>query len=332
MGKPHRKGADHRKSLRLLEARDLLASRPYTARELAQVLGVDKRTALRYLLEDLQAIEVAKKGRSPQYQLLQSQELSPVEALVTHSALRMLYHHAPGHNPIYLEALLKLARRLPEPAQSVAIRSTEELGHRLSRRLDEGDALGKVAEAWFKRQVIAFDYQKPGGSGKPRENLLEVYFLEVSRTNLGMYVIGYERGYHRALRTYKLSRMRRVQLVGAPGAYTIPEDFDPRDYLSNAWGVVGSSGGVPVKVRLRIHPEAAYRILEGGYPNLHIASRLPDGGLEVCITVGTDNNNFPLELFSWVQSWGSRIEVLEPASFRERWLLEAQQVAALSAK
>lgn len=184
-----------------------------------------------------------------------------------------------------------------------------------------------VAQAWFKRQVIEFDYLKPGGSGRPRKNVLEVYFLEVSRTNLGMYVIGLERGYHRALRTYKLSRMRQVRAVDEPGAYTIPTHFDPRHYLSIAWGVVGRSGGAPVEVRLRICPEAAYRILEGGYPNLRIASRLPDGGLEVCILVGTDNLNFPLELLSWVQSWGARIEVLEPASLRQRWLEEAREVA-----
>ncbi|MBO1437418.1 WYL domain-containing transcriptional regulator [Meiothermus sp. CFH 77666] len=324
---PRRVSADHKKSLRLLEARDLLSTKPYTARELAQVLGVDKRTALR-LLEDLQAIEVAKEGRSPQYQLLQSQELSPVEALVTHSALRMLYHHTPGYEPTYLSALKKLARRLPSPAQELALKSTEDLEHRTLQHQDEGFAMAMVAEAWFKRQLIEFDYLKPGGSGRPRKNVLEVYFLEIARTNLGMYVIGYERN-RRALRTYKLSRMRRVRLVGEPGAYTIPKDFDPRHYLSNAWGVVGSSGGAPVEVRLRFRPEAAYRILEGGYPNLRIASRLPGGGLEVCITVGTTGDNFPLELLSWVQSWGPRVEVLEPEGLRQRWLEEARQVAVM---
>jgi len=323
--------AHHKKSLRLLEARDLLAARPYTAQELGDALGVSKRTALR-LLEDLQAIQVDKEGRSPRYQLLQSQELSPIEALITHSALRMLYHHTPGYEPTYLSALKKLALRLPSPAQELALKSTEDLERRTLQHRDEGLAMAMVAEAWFKRQLIEFDYLRPGGSGRPRKSVLEVYFLEISRTNLGMYVVGYERNYRKALRTYKLSRMRRVRIIGEPGAYTIPQDFDPRQYLSNAWGVIGSSGGSPVEVRLRIRPEAAYRILEGGYPNLRIASRLPDGGLEVCITVGTNNDNFPLELLSWVQSWGSRIEVLEPANLRQRWLSEAREVAALAKK
>ena len=319
--------ADHKKSLRLMEARELLAARPYTAQELARALGIAKRTALRYL-EDLQAIEVTKEGRSPRYQLLRSQELSPVEALVTHSALRMLYHHLPGYEPTYLSALRKLAQRLPSPAQELALKSTEDIERRTLQHQDKGQAMAAVAEAWFKRQVIEFDYHKPGDSGRPRKNVLEVYFLEVARTNLGMYVIGYERG-RQALRTYKLSRMRRVRAVGEPEAYTIPKDFNPRHYLSNAWGVVGSSGGTPVEVRLRFRPEATYRIEEGGYPNLGIVARHPDGGLEVCITVGTTGDNFPLELLSWVQSWGPRVEVLEPEGLRQRWLEEARQVVVM---
>ncbi|MCX7602306.1 MAG: transcriptional regulator, partial [Meiothermus sp.] len=130
--------ANHKKARRLMEARDLLLARPYTALELARALGVGKRTALRYLLEDLGAIEVGRQGRSPSYQLLQSQELSPVEALVTHSALRLLYHHTPGYEPTYLSALHKLARRLPQPAQALALKSTQDLAQRTLPHQDQG--------------------------------------------------------------------------------------------------------------------------------------------------------------------------------------------------
>lgn len=325
MGKTTRhEPATHEKARRLGEARRWLLARPYTAQELADALEVHLRTAQRYIA-DLGAVPLDDRSRPPRYRLLTSEDLSPVEALVTHSALRMLYHHAPGHNALYLEALLKLARRMPEPAQSVAIKSTEDLKRRLSHRLDEGDALGKVAEAWFRQQVLEFYYHKPGGSGQARRNEVEVYFIEVSRLNLGVYVIGYERGYHRSLRTYKLNRMSRIRPIGEERAYTIPADFDPRSYLSNAWGVVGNSGGEPVEVRLRFKKEAAYRLREGGYPDMELLD-LPEGGLEVRFTVGTDNHRFPLELLSWVQSWGPRVEVLEPENLRRRWLEEARQV------
>jgi predicted DNA-binding transcriptional regulator YafY len=81
-----------------------------------------------------------------------------------------------------------------------------------------------------------------------------------------------------------------------------------------------------VEVKLRFKKEAAYRIKEGGYPTLHITQHYPDGGLEVSIVAGTDKENFPLEILSWVQSWGQRVEVLEPQSLRERWLSEVRQV------
>lgn len=327
MAKSKPETANHKKALRLVEATELLRAKPYTAKELASVLNVDKRTALRYL-EDLQAVELEEGKRPPQYKLLENQDLNPVEALVTHSALRLLYHHTPGYNPIYFSALNKLARRLLEPAQSVALKSTEDLKKRFTT-WDEGETLARVAEAWFKQRIIAFDYVAPGGSGKPRKNRVEVYFIEVARTNLAPYVIGYERGYHKALRTYKLSRIHNLEYVSAEGAYTIPPEFDPRFYLSNAWGVVGMSGGKPVEVRLKFHKDAAYRIEEGGYPNLQIAARNPDGSLEVSITVGTTGNGFPLELLSWVQSWGPRVEVLEPEGLRKRWLEEARMVAGL---
>lgn len=325
--------AHHKKSLRLMQIRELLRGKEYTSQQLVEAINshepeewVNLRTIQR-CLEDLirlKQVERDETSRPPRYKI--AERLSPVEALVTHSALRMLYHHTPGYNPLYFSALNKLAHQLPEPAQTVALQST---GEHKNRRLDEGDALEKVASAWFNRQVIEFDYLKPGGSGIYRKNILEVYFIEVSRANLALYVIGYEQGFHRAIRTYKLGRMRGVQLASKPQAYAIPPSFNPRTYLSNAWGVVGSSGGEPVTVRLRFKPEAAYRIREGGYPNVQQTRQLEDGSILVEIIVGTKENGFPLELLSWVQSWGSRVEVLEPQNLRQRWLEEARAVAQI---
>lgn len=328
--------AHHKKSLRLMQIRDLLRGKEHTSQQLVEAISAlapEERINLRTIqrcLEDLIRLNQVERDdtrRPPLYRI--SEKLSAVEALVTHSALRMLYHHTPGYNPHYFNALNKLARQLPEPAQTVALQSTLE--HK-NRRMDEGEALEAVAKAWFNRQIIEFDYLKPGGSGAYRKNILEVYFIEISRANLGLYVIGYERGFHKAVRTYKLGRMRGVRTVSHAGAYAIPHHFDPRGYLSNAWGVVGSSGGKPVAVRLRFRPEAAYRIREGGYPNLQQIGQLEDGSILVVIIVGTQEDGFPLELLSWVQSWGSRVEVLEPQNLRQRWLDEARLVAGLGDK
>jgi predicted DNA-binding transcriptional regulator YafY len=322
----------HHKSVHLMRIRDLLRGEARTAGHLLESLNasalnledrLELRTLQRYLQELVERwgeVEVDASRRPPVYRL--THKLNVVEALVTHSALRLLYHHTPGYNSTYASALNKLARQLPKPAQEIAIQSTQE--HK-NKGQEAGEALGLVAQAWFRRQRIAFDYRKPGGSGQERHNELDVYFIEVSRANLGLYVIGYEHGYHRAVRTFKLDRMRRVKLMGEAEAYKIPQDFDPRKFLSNAWGVVGSSGGEPAQVRLRFQPEAAYRIEEAGYPAME-RIYLSDGRVEVRFEVGTNKQNFPVELLSWVQGWGPRVEVLEPESLRQRWLEEARQI------
>jgi predicted DNA-binding transcriptional regulator YafY len=319
----------HRLHEHLQEICRLLAGKPYTTQQLLLRLQQDEpnlktRSVQRYLLSLKERGEVEKNSavRPPTYTLAQL-SLSPVEALVTHCALRLLYHHTPGYNAVYTKALKKLAEKLPEPAQSIALKSTDE--HK-NKHLDQGENLAVVAQGWFNGQRIAFEYLKPGGSGRPRRNELEVHFIEVNRSNLGLYVIGLETAYHKAPRTFKLDRMRGVHLIGEPKAYSIAATFDPKIYLSNAWGVVGSSGGKPVEVRLRFGPEEAYRLREAGYPNFDIRAQ-PDQSIEVRFTVGTTNDGFPLEVLSWVQSWGSRVEVLEPLALRKRWLEEALAVS-----
>lgn len=303
---------------------DLLRLKPRSTRELAERFGVPVRTVQRDLetLRDMgEGVEVVSRGLHaiPNTE----SKLNAVEALAIHAATRLLYHHAPVRNPFYLSAMEKLATLLPEPARKAAFQSSDEL----RERPGDDRSLELVARAWFEGRILTFEYRSPGGSGRWHKKDLEVYFIEVSRENLAPYVIGYERAFHKRVLTFKLSRMRQTRLLDE--IYTVPETFDPRVYLTNAWGVIGTSGGPVVQVRLKFTKEAAYRLPEGGYPNLMLEETLPDGSLTVSLSVGTDSKGFPLEILSWVQSWGARVEVLAPESLRQRWLAEARQVAAL---
>ena len=300
---------------------ELLRSRPRSTAELAAHFGVPRRTVQR----DLQALRetgepITELSRGRYAMPASPSSLNPVEALAVHAATRLLHHHAPARNPHYVSALTKLAAMLPEPARTVALASTEEL----RERPGDDRALELAARAWFEGRVLTFEYRAQGGSGRWRKNELDVYFIEISRDNLAPYAIGYERSYHQRVLTFKLSRMRHARLLDE--SYTIPGNFDPRAYLSGAWGIMGTSGGPLVSASLRFTPEAANRIREGGYPNLRVTAELPDGGLEVSVEVGTDDKGFPREILPWVQSWGPRVEVLEPEALRRRWLDEARQV------
>lgn len=317
--------AHHRKDKHLNEAKRLLRDAPRTREKLQELLGVTKASAVRYLNE----LGAVKDDSFPPLWSLPVEIFSPIQALITHTALRMQYHAAPGDNSVYFEALKAVAENLPDPARGIALKSTEQLKHLKRNAKDEGAAFTTVAQAWFNRQVIQFDYQKPG-EPLQRGKRLEVRLIEVSRANQGIYVIGRD-PVRDVARTYKLQRMRKVELIGAPQAYPLDDPaYDPQNYLSHAWGVVGQSGGGSVRVRLRIKKEAVYRILEESYPSLEIGVKDKEGNLEVGLTVGTYSDGFPLEVLSWVQSWGARIlDVIEPKSLRERWIKEARQVAAL---
>ncbi len=313
------------KSSRIPELRDRLMGRWMSVQELSHDFALSARTIQRYLRE-MQGLE-QDCSHPPKYRVGTSADLDPVEALITHSAVRMLYHHAPGYNPVYLRTLEKLAWKIYEPVQGILKASTSDLKSRVIDRLDEGDALSKIASAWLGGSVIDFMYLSTSGSGQLRRNELEVYFVEVSRSNLGMYVIGYERGFHHKMRTYKINRMSQVRVLNEK--YKIPADFDPKNYLSNAWGVVGKTGGPPVEVVVQFGPSEIYRVKELVFPGLTIDWH-EDKSAVVRFKVGTDTHGFPIELLSWVQGWGSRIDVLAPQDLRERWLQEAQQVASRS--
>jgi predicted DNA-binding transcriptional regulator YafY len=314
---------------RLLEIIKLLRAKPRTVRELFNALGGSRSTIHRDL-DDLKTLEIGVEhnARTHTYSIAERPSaLGPVEALATHAAVRLLHHHAPTTNAFYTLALEKLASQLPESIRPIAQQSTVRRHTTISDQHTEDSRLEIITRAWMLRQVVQFEFikdQQRGGSGQKRINELEVYFIEVSRTNLAIYVIGRERTFHRGVRTYKLSRIHKPILLH--DMYEIPSDFNPADYLSDAWGVIGKSDGQSVTVRLRFAPEARYRIEEGGFPNVKSRQNLPDGSIEVEITAGTDNTGLPRELLPWIQSWGPRVEVIEPQNLRQRWLEEARAV------
>ncbi len=303
---------------RLLEMRELLRARAWSIKELAEHFGTSRRTIER----DLQAL--AKIGDTPirvargRYRLhATSSPLNPVEALAVHAATRLLYHQTPAPNRYYVRALDKLAAMLPEPARTLTQESIRPL-----RQAGDDRPLELVAQAWFNQNYLAFDYQA-AGSKNWHKNELAVYFVEVNRQNLSLYAIGYERSYHRAIRTFKLTRMRNPRLLN--DTYEIPSDFSPQAFLKHAWGLVG--GDRSVRVRLKFSPEAAPRVLEQDFPGLEVEQTLPDGSLVAGLEVGVDHDGFPTEILPWVQSWGPRVEVLEPENLRRRWREEALALA-----
>ncbi|MDO4264131.1 MAG: WYL domain-containing protein [Deinococcus sp.] len=307
------------KARRLTEIPRELASRHRTAAQLAEQFGVGIRSIQRdlYALEKMGYAITFKPHSSPRAYCIEERGrgLTAPEALAAFTALRLAYHQSPGQNRHVRDALDRIAEMLPPELRHTLNDSVVDNG---AAQLGERD-LEWVSQAWLERRVLRFDYQRPGGELE-RGNELCVYFIEISRTNLAPYVIGLEQKRRRAVRTFKLSRMLNLQVLDS--SYEPDPGFDPRTFLSDAWGVIG--GGQPITVRVRFTPDTAYRVLEGGYPNMR-HQQLADGSVEAEFCAGADASGLPRELMPFLLGWGPRAEVLAPPHVREHWLAELRE-------
>lgn len=329
--------ADLGKAERLFRIARLLRDGHPTVRDLAARLfptasvggagwaGIER--ALQRDLLDLERLEpdfVRLPGRPPRYTIRTHRHtLHPVTLLALHSAARLMYHRAPGHRQHHADALRQLTSWLPEPVRDVVGRGTRDIGRRRSR---EDINLEHACAAWLGAHPLRFEYVKPGGSGRPRTNIVETYLIEADPGNLDLYVIGRETTYHGAVRTFKLSRMRALRVL-RDETYTIPETFDPTDFLRGAWGVVGSQGNPTMTVELRFRHDAAYRILEGGYAHLSEPFLNPDGTIDTTLEAPVDGSGLPREVLAWILSWGPRVQVLGPPELRAHWQRELRAAA-----
>lgn len=317
------------KSRRILVMTELLRDREHTTDQLCKFFQPE--ATRRDVQRDLEQIESCVDDfrriptRPPRYCIrTQANSLHPVETLAVYAATRLVYHRASGHSSHYATALRLLEQWLPESIRPIVSRSVSGIGKQ--RKSPESSALEKVAKAWFAGNRLQFQYQAVNGRGGPRTNELEVYFIEVHPENLALYAIGKETTYHQSVRTFKLARMKNLQVL-RDTSYITPEDFDPQAFLKHAWGITGQSDGATANITLRFQKSVAARIEEGGYPNME-KRVLPDERIEVSFKAGTDKTGLPLEVLVWVRGWGANVEVIEPAALRERWLEDCRDVVA----
>ena len=233
---------------------------------------------------------------------------------------RVLYTIPTGHNPTGATLPNPRRRRVYQLCQQHDILILEDDAYWFLS-LDEPMADAEPLESFLSMdarsgdgRVLRFDHRE--GNGILRTGLeLCVYFVEISRTNLAPFVIGLNRASGR-METFKLSRMTNLHLLTE--CYEPDPTFDPQAYLSDAWGVIGPGEGVTVTVRF--DPDAAYRVLEGGFPQATLIRG--DGFVDIEFCAGVDETGLPRELMPFLLSWGARAEVLSPPEVRGAWLAE----------
>lgn len=76
-------------------------------------------------------------------------------------------------------------------------------------------------------------------------------------------------------------------------------------------------------MRLRFDSSVAHRVREAIWHRSQVLTGLPDGGVELTVTVAGI-----IEIRPWILSWGEAVEVLEPSALREAVAAAVRDAAA----
>jgi len=180
-----------------------------------------------------------------------------------------------------------------------------------------GDLFGRLVRALAGSCVITVEYTRNDGQSKPRR--LQPLGLLCKR---GVWYLIARPEKKATAQTYRVDQMNRV-IVSEHERFAYPADFSLDEYLHCSWGVFNDD---PIlQVRIRFSPATARRVTNLRYhPSQQIVQTNPDGSVELAFEVCGQ-----VELASWLLSWGSEAEVLEPSELRQELLRRAREIAAL---
>lgn len=247
------------KSQRLLQIEELLWAHPegMTRAEIARRLNVNRSTIGRYLDKDHLPPSIyeddldGNKLKLDRSADLTKASFSLHEIMAIHLATRLLATRTDKQNPHAASSLRKLGmalRRLDNNVSRHLLRSAEMMDEAAAYRDPVYlDVLQKLTEAWSVGRKVKVSHQME--DGRVFEYTFSPYFIEPYAVGQTAHVIGW-REPPSAVRTFKVERLRSAEILR--DSYEIPDDFDPRAKLANAWGIWYTEAE-PVEVVLKFH-------------------------------------------------------------------------------
>lgn len=289
--------------------------------EIAKACGVDRRTIYRDLarLEDNGVPIAEENGRffiNRDYYAA-TVRVSINEAVALFTAVRILTRHAHPQNPHLISALTRLAAALPEPIANHANYLADML---VTSPIDRNfvQVLEIVIRAWVERsRVRLWVSEAEHRAAEIQVVEFATYFIEPAADG-GLYMIGWDDA--AGVRPVRLETVRRAKQLDQ--FYEIPATLDRRAWLETAWGTIGEGG--TQQVTLAFPPDLIPLVKERLWHPAQAIEVLDDRRCTLTLRV-----NDWRDLLGWVRSWGSQVEVLEPAAMREALGLEAARLLSL---
>jgi predicted DNA-binding transcriptional regulator YafY len=218
--------------------------------------------------------------------------LRPLEGTVFHESIQAaLAKIRAGLGPelqAYLEQLRDAFRVLPGPHKNYA---------------EQRETIRALNDAVLAHETLRMRY-RTGSTGSVTTREFDAY--RVWYRSGGLYALGHD---HRSgeLRTFAVDRIRALEPTGRK--FELPADFDFDSYIANSFGVIAEPA---LRVRIRFAPRWASYVAERTWHGSQVLRTAEDGSLELCMEVGGT-----AEIRTWVLSFGSGAEVLEPESLRQ---------------
>ena len=174
----------------------------------------------------------------------------------------------------------------------------------------------QLSHAVFKQIEVRFDYKKPGAA-RYEQRYVQPYHLGCVENLWYLFAFDLDRG---ELRTFALPRIRDVRV--SKTKFRRPMDFSIGRYLEQSFGVFARPTKTKHTIRIAFDSFAAPLVQERQWHPSQKVKQLPDGGIELCLTLGNLE-----EVERWILSWGPHARVLAPPDLKERI---AKTVSALA--
>jgi predicted DNA-binding transcriptional regulator YafY len=167
------------------------------------------------------------------------------------------------------------------------------------------DHLPFLLDAIRNRLETEIDYT-PFVDGRMRHYTYQPYLLKEHKNR--WYLVGRDLENDK-IRTLGLDRMSGIRITGR--TFPAPEDFDPDNFFRNSFGI-GTYSGIPETILLRLD-EVQTRYIRSNplHPSQEITGEDDGASIVRLFVIPSD------ELKMQILSYGSKIEVLEPAWLRK---------------
>ena len=305
----------------------LQAGKPYTANDLAEMLGISRRTVFRDLKE-LQAIGVPYhyEVKTAGYTIDPDFFLPPIDLKLEEAlSLLLLVHKArtqmqlPFKNSA-LFAALKIENNLPgeirqycdTALKNIVIKPTAQASMKL---LDK--YFGQLQQAIEKKQKINFRYHSLYEGGIIKLCLSPYLLTFVKRA---WYVIGYS-SMHKTPRTFKLNRIKELEVTDK--CFTEDPTFEFDKHFGLAWSMIPE--GRVYNIKLRFSSKVATNVTEIHWHGTQKVTHNSDGSVTVEFRVQGLG-----EIIWWILGYGDQVRILSPKKLREKVIEVAENMIKLN--